>query len=64
MLITWAEDMDTYTPPSNSAYTLNIVIHPLPSHLFQIRLFQRSEQSQVEYLLTFLIRSQQCSDLL
>eukprot|EP01119_Soliformovum_irregulare_P014246 TRINITY_DN3888_c0_g1_i5.p1 TRINITY_DN3888_c0_g1~~TRINITY_DN3888_c0_g1_i5.p1 ORF type:complete len:730 (-),score=262.15 TRINITY_DN3888_c0_g1_i5:86-2275(-) len=41
VLISWVEDLDEYTPPSGSTYVFNIVIHPLPSGLFMIRIFDR-----------------------
>lgn len=48
VLISWVEDIDSYKPPSESTYNFNIVIYPLPSKLFLIKLLVRiSESDQV-----------------
>jgi len=42
VLISWVEDLDEYRPPSESNYMINIVVHPLPSQLFQVRIHSKS----------------------
>jgi len=46
VLISWAEDLDSYRPPADSAYTTNIIIHPLPSQLFQLKIMLRGDDIQ------------------
>jgi len=41
VLISWVEDLDEYRPPTESNYMLNIVIHPLPSQLYQVRILYK-----------------------
>lgn len=51
VLISWVEDIDSYKPPSESTYNFNIVIYPLPSKLFLIKLLVRiSESDQFTYV--------------
>jgi len=44
VLITWADDIELYKPPTDSTHNLNIVIHPLPSKLYLIKIIERYEK--------------------
>jgi hypothetical protein len=38
VLISWVEDLDEYKPPSESLHKMNIIIHPLQSELYLIKI--------------------------
>jgi len=44
VLITWTEDIELYKPPTDSVHNLNIVIHPLPSKLYLLKIIERFEK--------------------
>jgi len=44
VLISWVEDLEGYNPPTESTHKINIIVHPLPSQLFLIKI----KLSQVE----------------
>jgi len=55
VLISWVEDIGNYKIPIESGANTNIIIHPLPSNLFQIKVLNRvtAEQQQQSQTLKF-----------
>jgi len=46
VLISWVEDIGNYKIPTESGANTNIVIHPLPSNLYQIKVISRVTPEQ------------------
>jgi len=45
VLISWTEDLDNYRAPTDSAYSCNLVISPLQSGLFHVKVILRGDET-------------------